>query len=95
MATVEDNDDDSITAYWRDVKAASQEKRAGNRESSATILRNRGIPFESKNWDAHLIVKPQGSDEVIDFWPGTGRWIVRSTKHKGFGVFNLLKHIEE
>jgi len=33
--------------------------------------------------------------ELIDFWPGTGKWIARDTKLKGRGVFNLLKYVKE
>lgn len=60
---------------FRAMKQRSQEKRAGNREASAELLRAAGIEFVSKNEGAHLIVEGR-----IDFWPGTGRWIVRSDK---------------
>ena len=68
----------------------SIERRASNRESSATLLTERGIVFEAKNSGAHLIVKH--GDKVADFWPGTGKFIVRGGK-QGRGVFNLLKKI--
>lgn len=74
-------------------KTASQERRAGNRESSPELLEQAGVRFKSSNNGAHLIVT--GSDwERIDFWPGTGKWIARDTKRKGRGVFNLLKYIK-
>lgn len=41
----------------------------------------------------HLIVHAEGPG-LIDFWPGTGRWIVRNTKKRMFGVFNLLRYIK-
>lgn len=86
--------DDSLTSetaeFWRDVKEARQEKRASNRENSAAVLAEAGIPFQSKNIGAHLIV--EGPVCFIDFWPGTGRWISRKGP-KGFGVRNLIKHI--
>jgi hypothetical protein len=65
-------------------------RRANNRESSPRILAERGVSFESKNEGAHLIVTIGGM--VVDFWPGTGKFITRGAKPKtGRGVFNLLK----
>lgn len=88
MAT-KDDDIDS-TEYWRDIKQARQENRADNRENSAVYLQERGIPFVSKNFGAHLIV--EGRECFIDFWPGTGKWHCRSGK-KGFGVRNLVEYV--
>ena len=84
------DDDIGSTEYWRDIHQARQEKRADNRESSASYLRERGIPFVEKNYGAHLIV--EGKDCFIDFWPGTGKWNSRCGK-KGFGVRNLVAFI--
>jgi hypothetical protein len=66
----------------------SKRRRADNRENSAKILSENGISFESKNMAAHLIV--HGHAITVDFWPGTGKWIVRGGK-TGRGVFNLMK----
>ena len=74
---------------WRAVRDQSQEKRANNREFSAKLLRDNSINFESKNNGAHLII-----DNKVDFWPGTGKWIVRNGR-KGRGVKNLMKWIKE
>ena len=74
-------------------KTASQERRAGNRESSPKLLEQAGVEFQSCNNGAHVIVTGAGW-ELIDFWPGTGKWIARETKHKGRGVFNLLKYVK-
>ena len=71
------------------MKEASKEKRASNRASSATILDQAGIPYESKNVGAHLIV-----DGCIDFWPGTGKFIVRKTNKKGRGVRNMIRALQ-
>ena len=59
------------------------DKRTSNRESSAEILKENGIDFVSHNGGAHLVVN--GS---IDFWPGTGKFMVRTNGGKGRGVFN-------
>lgn len=73
------------------MRRRSEEKRASNRENSAQILAQYGIEFESKNIGAHLIVKHAG--KIVDFWPGTGKWIVRDGK-QGRGVSRLLKLLE-
>lgn len=83
------DDDDDLGAYWRDVKAASQAKRAGNRKSSAELLREAGVQFTAKNGDAHLIVRTD-SGHVIDFWPGTGLWIMRGSTQRHGGVRKLI-----
>lgn len=84
------DDDSGSTEFWRDIKQARQAKIAINRELSAQILADEGILFESKNLGAHLIVKH--NNKIVDFWPGTGRWIDRDRKH-GFGIRNLLAHL--
>jgi len=79
--------------YWRDVKPVmkerSRQKRDDNRRKSAELLTKSGVQFESKNDGAHLIVTTKHG--VIDFWPGTGRFIPRGFGKSGRGVFNLLK----
>lgn len=82
------DDEDSMGEMFNALKKARQEKRASNRESSAATLLAAGIEFESKNLGAHLIV---GN---IDFWPGTGLWIVRGSNQKRRGVLKLIKHIK-
>ena len=83
-------DDDSMGDFWRDVKAARQAKRADNRKSSAELLREAGIAFESKNDGAHLVVTALG--HVIDFWPGTGLWICRKYPNtRKYGVRKLIQ----
>ena len=74
------------------LKQKSQQRRAGNRESSARILTEHGVKFESKNLGAHLIISHDGY--IIDFLPSTGKFIPRRPGDKtGRGVFNLLKSI--
>ncbi len=83
--------------YWRDVaphmQAESQRKLASNREQSAQMLSSAGIPFESKNGGAHLIVAP-GDGRVFDFWPGTGLFQQRGVITPGRGVRRLIKQIK-
>lgn len=79
------------------MRSESQERRRNNREQSADILRREGIKFETHNAGAHLIVTYAA--RVADFWPGTGKWIIRRGPdlglfpYAGRGVFNLLKAI--
>lgn len=90
-ATTATTADDDMGAFWRDVNAARQEKRATNREASPQALTTAGIAFESKNDGAHLIVAG-----AWDFWPGTGLWIRRQgQKTEGRGVLNLIKRVQK
>jgi len=50
---------------WRELKAERQLKRADNRDASARNLTDAGIPFETSNGGAHLIVSHAGL--VVDF----------------------------
>lgn len=77
---------------FRDDRAARQNRRAKNRQASAIILRDKGVPFTAHNNGAHLVV--EGANCYIDFWPGTGKWAEREgPKRKGFGVRGLLDYI--
>lgn len=67
-------------------KTASQKKRAMNREASKRFLEHQDIEFEVKSGGSHLLVT--GSKGLIDFWPGTGKWISRDGT-KGRGVREL------
>lgn len=66
-----------------------QYKRARNRASSPEILEDAGIAYESRNDGAHLVVR-SSRGYVVDFWPGTGLWIVRGEQRRGRGVHGLL-----
>ncbi len=77
--------------FFNDWAKTKQEKRASNRDASPKLLADAGIKFSVRNGDAHLIVEaPTG---LIDFWPGTGKWIVRGAKRNGRGVRGLIKFI--
>ena len=69
-----------------------KEKTARNRESSARLLRDRGIAFTAHNRGAHLVVTHAG--RTADFWPGTGKWIFRGMPgYEGRGVRNLVEKL--
>ena len=78
-----------IGEQYNQIKKESKQKRSDNRDSSAQLLNDRGIQFVSYNIGAHLRV--QGKEGLIDFWPGTGKFITKKGK-KGRGVFNLINH---
>lgn len=75
------------------MNEASKDRRAHNREQSAQLLKEKGIQFDDCNRGAHLIV--YGTNHMVDFWPGTGKWIVRKMDRSGRGVLNLIKAIRE
>lgn len=83
------DEDDSITAYWRDVRAMRQQCSAENRKNGPAILEQHGISFVTKNGGAHLIISHNG--HMIDYWPGTKRFVFRTAEFKGHGVYKLLK----
>lgn len=84
-------DSDDRHEYHQIMKQRTQDKRASNRNNSAAYLDYKEIIYQEKNNGAHLIV--EGNVGYIDFWPGTGRWIDRSSGTKGFGVRNLVTFI--
>lgn len=73
---------------WREVKKQAAEKRASNRASSLERLKIAGIEFKVHNNGAHLVV--YGPRGVVDFWPGTGRYIIRGSGDTGRGVRAVL-----
>jgi len=79
---------------FREMTKYKKAKRADNTTKSTQLLEDRGILFESKNDGAHLIVASRGYPSLVaDFWPSTGKWIVRENGGKGRGVFPLLKKL--
>lgn len=76
---------------YADWRAMKREKKASNLASSTDLLRERGVDFEQKNDGVHLIVS--GAGKVVDFWPSTGKFIVRGGR-TGRGVFNLLRIVQ-
>lgn len=84
-------DDGDIGAMWREHKAERAIKRAKNRDDSVRMLREAGIVFESNNGGAHVVINHDR--RLIDFWPGTGLWIVRGADKRRRGVALLLKFL--
>ena len=90
-------DDYTMGEFWAEVKpamkAASVERRAKNRTSSAELLQAEGISYTTNNGGVHLIVAH--GEQIVDFWPGTGRWRTRTTPIVDRrGVFDLIKYLK-
>lgn len=88
---------DDWDRFGQAMRQHSRLKRADNRESSARLLASKGYDFTVHNLGAHLVVGHRGV--VVDFWPGTGKWIVRQRGlpewwnpgwDSGRGVFPLI-----
>lgn len=61
-----------VFTSWKKQK---NKKKAENNEYSTNLLTKENISFESKNGGNYLIVA--GVNSIIDFWPSTGKFIVR------------------
>ena len=77
-----------MAEMWEAYAERSKAKRASNRENSARKLYTLGIEYTIYNMGAHLVVKC--GNGLIDFWPGTGKWIVRGQKNSKRGLLNLV-----
>jgi len=73
---------------FREMTEDSKLRRGNNRDNALPILDKREISYVSKNGGAHLIV--EGRNGMIDFWPGTGKFISRKGL-KGRGIMKLIK----
>lgn len=80
---------EEIKATLQTMDNTLQKKREHNIKCSTSVLMNKKVKFESKSEGNHLVITH--SFNVIDFWPATGRWIVRKSPKEGRGVFKLLK----
>ena len=81
--------------YFRDMKEASKTQRELNRNNALKVLQENDINFLTKNNGAHLIVSNSDNTEIIDYWPGTGKWISRGTCKKHHGLKELVGYIKK
>lgn len=70
---------------------AKKAARHFNRDNARHLLERHGIAYWTQNDGIHLIVA--GNYQLIDFWPGTGRWRSRDKAITGFGIQGLLEMI--
>ena len=80
----------SYIGYYRDRR----QKKESNLNWSMSLIENLAainkLSYELKNSGYHCIVRAGG--KTVDFWPSTGKYIVRGGK-TGRGVFNMLREI--
>lgn len=69
----------------------SKARRAGHRARGALRLDEANVVYQNKNDGAHLIVSHHGL--VVDYWPGTGLWRVRTTGESKRGIGSLLARL--
>ena len=85
------NSTDGMDEFWRDVREASKGTRARNRANGEDKLRRASVSFFSLNEGAHIVVTVD-TGGIVDYWPGTGLWIVRNSKNRYRGVDSLLRY---
>jgi len=79
-----------LAEIYKIMRESSREKKQNNQAFSTALLDTLGVDYDSRNNGVHLIVF--GENETIDFYPSTGKWIVR----KGItsrGVKKLLERL--
>ena len=77
---------------YKALKERSKKKKLSNVEFSTMALIERGYYVDIKNNGVHLIVT--WNDKTVDFWPSTGKWIVRGGKTSR-GVNRLMKELDK
>lgn len=85
-------EDESMGAFWRDVKAARKEARDRYRQGTPKALERlaqAGIPHRCLDSGQHYRV-----DERFDWWPSTGRWKALRSKAAGWGVSTLIAAVK-
>ena len=76
---------------YDDMKAHSKEKKLSNIESARELFKHHNIDYEEKNNGVHwIVVSPLKDNEIVDYYPSTGKWIYRKGG-TGRGVLNLLR----
>jgi len=78
---------------FRALQAIRKKKKSDNKISSTDLLIKNNICFDSKNNGAHLVVSHK--NKIADFWPSTGKWIVRGNSQYQRGVFKLITEIKK
>lgn len=51
-----------------------------------------GVPFSIHNGGAHFVITHNGL--TVDFWPGTERWICRTTTADAYTLKRMLQHLK-
>lgn len=81
--------DNFTSEDFKELKEETKRSKEERKTINTLVLLDKGIRFESKNFGYHLIV--EGKQSIIDFWPSTGKFIVRQNRKKGHGIGKLLE----
>ena len=73
---------------WREYKR----KRKAEFVATATrVLGKEGVFYTVLDYGTnHFRIENR-----VDYWPGTGTWIVLETRERGYGLRELIKYIKE
>lgn len=82
----------SVGEDFAEMKNQRKIKRLRNRTQTLTLLKQLNINFTEHNHGAHLII--EHNERVFDLWPGTGKYLNRTTHKYNRGVFNLLEELQ-
>jgi len=82
-------DDFRALKYFRNKRKAQRFSESS--EARSEIYRD-ALDIEEKNDGQHWIVRSE--KETVDFWPPSGRWIVRNSKACGYDARSLAKRIK-
>lgn len=75
----------------KEFRKKRKAQRYSDSASARTEIYKEALDVEEKNDGQHWIVRAE--KETIDFWPSSGRWIVRGKKTSGYDARSLLKRI--
>ena len=76
-------------AKAQENKTSKRMKKKQDRDRAIKVLTELGIDFTTGNDGVHCLIYQDGF--IIDFWAGTGRWIVRgSTDSRGYSLSTML-----
>ena len=87
-----DEDDESMGPVFRAMQEHDKEKRAARRDSTSEWLAKMGVPFVMHS-TSHYCLTVGGW--LVDYWPGTARWIVRGERRAQFSRPRLESFIKK
>jgi hypothetical protein len=80
-----------LAEFYTATKKEKQERKARYRDYAPQALRQYYIPFKIFNDGGHIQIRDVG--DMIDYWPGTGKFRDSGAKYVGRGLRNLIKYI--
>lgn len=85
-----------MAEHWKDVKPLmkrdSEQRKDRNQANGIKTIASMGYEYELKNFNNHVVVKHKGV--TVDYWPSTGKWIVRKKDKSGRGIKPLTNYLE-